>query len=122
MANNDIQLCRASVIADDWVVKGFHIEIDGIELAMRPAHQTGVIALRSVFSSVSSDNLNAAANKLIRQCLENPGVRDRWCDVIDKAIGYLRGYYGEVSDLAIGRQAELIFLRHAIRKYSEAVM
>ena len=55
MANNEIQLCKASIIADDWVVKGFHTQIDGIELALRPGHRAGMIVIRSVFSSVRSD-------------------------------------------------------------------
>jgi hypothetical protein len=112
-------MCRISVIADDWVVKGFHIHVDDVELALRPGNERGVVVIRAVFASTRDDEFREAS-RAVRGYLGNPDVRDHCCGEIDRAIGYLKGYDGELTDLAIGRQAELKFLKCALRRYREA--
>jgi hypothetical protein len=33
-------MCHPSVISDDWVTKGFHLHVEGIELAVRPGNRS----------------------------------------------------------------------------------
>jgi hypothetical protein len=58
-------MCLASVVADDWITKGCHINVDGIELALRPDHNGGVV-FRAVFSSPNTAAVNAAIRRAER--------------------------------------------------------
>jgi hypothetical protein len=107
-------MCKPSVIADDWVTKGFHLHVGRVELAVRPGHKQGMVVFRSVFSSASERAVEVAIESVQRNCLADPEVRKQWRETIDKAIGYLKGYPGELADLANGRMAELSYLKRAL--------
>ena len=107
-------MCKPSVIADDWITKGFHLHVGRVELAVRPGHEQGMIVFRSVFSSASRRAVVAAIEAVQENCLADPRVRAQWRETIDKAIGYLKGCPGELADLANGRMAELAFLKRAL--------
>lgn len=107
-------MCRPSVISADWVVKGFHLYVGNVEVAVRPGHWAGMIVFKSVFSSPAARDVDAATNAVRERCLTDPAVRAQWCDTIDRAIPYLDGYRGELADLANGRKAELAFLKRAL--------
>lgn len=107
-------MCKPSVIADDWITKGFHLHVGRVELAVRPGHKQGMVVFKSVFSSASNRAVEVAINAVEANCLADPQVRAQWRDTIDKAIGYMRGYPGELADLANGRMAELAFLKRAL--------
>ena len=107
-------ICRPSVISDDWVVKGFHLHVHGIELAVRPGHQRGLIVFRSVFSSPTDAQVAGAAAVVAEKCLADREIRAQWRHTIDGAIDFLDGYNGELGDLANGRKAELNFLKRAL--------
>lgn len=110
-------MCRPSPISDDWIIKGFHLHVDDIELAVRPGHASGLIVFASVFSRVDARLVDAAVSLVQTKCVQNPSVRRQWCTTIDRAIGYLDGCTGELADLANGRKAELTFLKHALLVY-----
>jgi hypothetical protein len=40
-------VCLPSAVADDWVKKGCHIHVHGVELTVAPDHQGGVVELSS---------------------------------------------------------------------------
>ena len=81
-------MCRPSPVSDDWVVKGCHIHVDGVELAVRPAHtptyQDGVV-FKKVFRSTSNLAFQAAARKAREECLPDPMVRARWRRALEHA-------------------------------------
>jgi hypothetical protein len=109
-------MCRASVVTDDWVVKGCHIHVDGVELAVRPDHLGGV-TFKKVFASTPDDVADAAIRRARRDCLPDPAVRDRWRRDLGRAMEYVRTYHGELAELANGRQLEFRFLIVALDRY-----
>ncbi len=113
----EFMLCRPSVISDDWVVKGFHLHVEQVELAVRPGHRPGLIVFKSCFASASPQDVDAAERIVRQQCLAHPNVRIQWCNAIERAIGFLEGYDGELAELANGRKAELSFLKKALLAY-----
>jgi len=56
-------MCVPSVVADDWIIKGCHIHVNGIELALHPNH-TGGAVFSSVFSS-PADTVQAAIHRKV---------------------------------------------------------
>ena len=110
-------MCRPSVISDDWVMKGFHVHIEHVELVVRPGHRRGEVVFKNFFSSAAKKDVEAAVKDIRDRCLEDPTVRKQWCSTIDRAIGYLEGYRGELAELANGRKAELTFLKRALLAY-----
>ena len=80
------KICRPSAIYDDWVLKGFHVHVEGVELAVRPGHQTGMIAIKRVFRSGSVAEVDAAKRLLIEKCLSSKMVRDRWVQTLAQWI------------------------------------
>ncbi|MBV8781839.1 MAG: hypothetical protein JO353_10615 [Phycisphaerae bacterium] len=110
----DVPPCKPSVISDDWVLKGFHLHVHRLELAMRPGHRPGMIVFKRVFSSPSTQDVQAAEEVVRKNCLADPAIRAKWRETIDKAINYLSGYNGELKDLANGRMGELTFLKRAL--------
>lgn len=114
------KICRPSAIYDDWVLKGFHVHVEGIELALRPGHQTGMIACKRVFRSDSWVEIDAAKRLLIQKCLSSKIVRDRWVETLGRAMDYLNGYTGDLPDKANGRKYEFRRLQKALLAYKEA--
>jgi hypothetical protein len=109
-------MCVPSVVADDWIGKGCHIHVDGIELALRPDHLGGVV-FSSVFSSDAEFAVEAAKRRAREQCLPNNDERRRWIESIQRAKVHLMSHRGGLRELAIGRVAELHFLEIALRRY-----
>jgi hypothetical protein len=109
-------MCVPSVVADDWITKGCHIHVDGIELAMRPNHLGGVV-FASVFSSPSEAAVDAAIYRARNECLPNDDERRQWIQNIQRAKGHLISQRGVLRTLALGRVAELHFLEIALRRY-----
>lgn len=113
------KICRPSPIYDDWVLKGFHVHVDGVELAIRPGHRGGMIAFKRVFRSDTWAQIDAARRLLIEKCLASKIVRDRWVDTLGRAMTYLNGYSGELPEKANGRKYEFRRLRKALLAYKE---
>lgn len=108
-------MCHTTV-ADDWVLKGCHIKVLGIELAVRPARD-GKIVFRSVFSSPTGIAVDAAIRHAETNCLDDPAVRARWVEDIERAKLLLVSFEGDLHDLARGRLAEMHFLLAALINY-----
>src|SRR5687767_5777227 len=106
-------MCEASIIADDWVTKGCHIDVNGIELMVYDDHK-GQVCFRPVFSSTSNDEWKEAVKLAYDLCLPDPLVRKRWIAKLNSATVHMLGYRGELISLARGRMAEFKFLRLAI--------
>ena len=115
-------MCRPSTVTDDWVVKGCHIHVDGVELAVRPAHsatyQDGFV-FRKVFRSTSDDAFRAAARKAREVCLPDAGVRARWRRALERGMAFVRSFSGEPADKANGRQYEFLRLIWHLDAYEE---
>jgi hypothetical protein len=109
-------VCQASVVADDWIVKGCHIHIGNVELALRPDHRGGIV-FRPVFSSTPAHDATAAVQTPETVCLVDPVVRAKWRRELERAMVYVRGYEGSLETLANGRQLEFRFLIHALDRY-----
>ncbi len=104
---------RISAISEDWVVKGCHIHIDAVELAVRP-DQFGQLIFRKVFSSTSDADFDIAA-RIAMDLLRKPEFRDKLRDSVTRAMTYLMGITGRKRSLARGRLYEFKFLLIAIR-------
>jgi hypothetical protein len=109
-------MCEPSVVADDWITKGFHLTIRGVELAVRPDH-LGTVVFRGVFSSDSPDAIRDAT-RAAQDCLNYEDVRRQWLKRIDSAMLRLDGTFGALRKLAKGRLAELHFLRIAVSRHT----
>ena len=109
-------MCRASTVTDDWVVKGCHIHVDGVELAVRPTHNTKYLdgfVFKKVFRSTPDEAFGGAATKARQECLTDPTVRAKWRRALLGAIAYVRSFAGEPAELANGRQYEFMrLIRH----------
>ena len=109
-------MCVPSVVADDWITKGCHIYVEGIELALRPDHLGGLV-FRSVFSYPADAAIEAAIHRATEECLPDIGERRRWIQSIQRAKVHLMSHRGGLRPLAVGRVAELHFLEIALRRY-----
>lgn len=113
------KICRPSAIYDDWVLKGFHVHVEGIELAVRPGHQPGMIAIKRVFRADSWAEIDAAKRLLIEKCLSSKMVRDRWVQTLARAMDYLNGYRGDLPEKTNGRKYEFRRLQKALHAFKE---
>ncbi len=111
-------MCQASTVAPDWVTKGCHIHVNGVELAVHPDHKGGVVFKR-VFSSSKTKAISAAMKAAIRRCLTNAAVRKQWVKHIDDAMLAMVSETGGLRELALGRLAEMHFLRIALLRYKD---
>jgi hypothetical protein len=111
-------MCRISTVSNDWVVKGFHIHVDGIELAMRPDHSGGIV-FRKVFRS-TSDTDASRATKIAASLLDDPTWRRRFRAAIERGMEFLLGVEGDYHDLARGRTCELHYLKIALDRLEMA--
>jgi hypothetical protein len=102
---------QVSKIAPDWATKGFHVHVDGVELALRPG-QGGSIVIKPVFHSTSSSAFNAAAGKM-QNDLSDLAVRQHLHREAIRARDYLRSL-GVAQ--ATAKAGELTFLIHALKK------
>lgn len=109
-------MCQPSKMSPDWVVKGCHIHVDGVELNIYPDHEGG-IGFREVFSKTHPRRLSAAIRKAWEVCLPDGRVREEWLHKLDMARAYMDGYEGELAEKANGRMLEFKFLRIAIERW-----
>src|SRR5690348_14064384 len=70
-------VCDPSKISQDWVEKGFHIHVDGVELTVSPDHLGGVM-FQVWFSSTPTEDAARAIKTAKDDCLPNWDVRLRW--------------------------------------------
>lgn len=115
-------MCRPSTVTDDWVVKGCHIHVDGVELAVRPTHSVshldGII-FKKVFQSTSGSAFAAAEKKARDVCLADATVRMQWRRSLEHAREYMRSFTGRPRSLANGRQLEFTFLMLHLDAYEK---
>ena len=111
-------MCQPSVVADDWVVKGFHIHIGGVELVVRPDHLGGV-AFFGFFSGDDPGEMAKAVKHAETVCLPDDQVRARWARAARRATELMRTYEGEPAALANGRMLEFKFLILALERYED---
>ncbi|WKN43207.1 RHS repeat-associated core domain-containing protein [Tunicatimonas pelagia] len=100
-----------SKVAPDWAVKGAHIHVDGIELAVKPGAD-GTIVFRSVFSSQNAASVERAINKAHDALNSNPAFREALKDFSTRARDMLK----KGDDLSRSRSGELNFLIKALEK------
>jgi len=106
-------MCEPSKVDDDWITKGCHIDINGVELAVYPDHLGGV-GFRPVFSSTSAKAAHQAIKIAKKRCLPDPAVRERWIRRLQMATVYMLNYPSD--SVANGRMLEFKFLQIAIKR------
>ncbi len=106
-------MCRVSTISDDWIVKGFHLHMEGVELVMRPDH-LGTIVFKKVFRSTPNKDAEAAISRA-QELLEDVEWRARFHREALRAREFLRAR-GLLAELARGRAAEMTFLAAALHR------
>ncbi len=115
-------MCRPSTVMEDWVVKGCHIHVDGVEIAVCPSHspkyKDGVV-FKKVFRSTSSEAFKAAERKAREECLPDPQIRKRWIRALKGGMKFVRSFTGEPADKANGRQFEFKLLILHLKTYGE---
>jgi len=99
-----------SPLADDWVTKGAHVKVDGVELKVLPGNK-GEIVFKSVFSSTPQNRVNAAIAKA-EAALADPAFRERLARTVGRGVGHL----GSGSAAARAKSGELRFLLKILRK------
>lgn len=118
-------MCRPSSVADDWVNKGCHIHVNGIELAIRPTyspHYRDGFVFKKVFPSTPDQMFQAAARKARDECLSDPIERGRWRQALERSMKHVRSFIGQsatLKDLANGRQYEFLRLIRHLDAYEE---
>lgn len=109
-------MCQPSKVSDDWVVKGCHIHIGGVELTVAPDHR-GTVVFRPFFSMTPVALADKAIKTANEDCLSDPAIRDRWIRTIRGATRYMLGYEGKYKSLANGRMLKFKFLILALQRY-----
>jgi len=112
-------MCSPHKIAPDWVVKGCHIEVNGIELVMRPDH-TGRVMFSSVFSSTAENLVKAAIKVATETCIRDPKIRASWIARLEMAMVYMLDADTDdsLAHLANGRMFEFKLLKIAIQRWA----
>jgi hypothetical protein len=115
-------MCRPSTVTDDWVVKGCHIHIDGVELGVRPTHTVAYLdgfVFKPIFRGTSKETFQAAARRAREECLPDPTVRARWRRALERGVAFVQSFAGEPAALANGRLYEFIRLIRHLDVYEE---
>lgn len=111
-------MCNSSKVYEDWVVKGFHIHVKGVELGVYPDHN-GKIGFKSVFANTSQTKLDKAIRHANEQCLPDPDVRKKWYQMVNSARTHLSTYRGKLQTKARGRLLEFTFILIALEREKE---
>ncbi len=119
MASRVLPICRPSTVYDDWVYKGFHINVEGFELRVRPGHKPGMIVLKRFFRRDSLHDIDAARRIAIQKCLSSKAVREKWIETLIHARAYLNGNDAGLPERANGRKREFRYLEKALLAYVE---
>lgn len=100
-----------SPIADDWITKGAHIKVDGVELKLLPG-KDGEMVIKSVFSSTPEAQVQEATKKT-QEALTDPAFRER----LTKTVGRAVKHFGKhAAQAARAKSGELRFLLIILRK------
>ncbi len=111
-------MCQPSKVTDDWVTKGCHIHVNGVELNIYTNHLGG-IDFRPVFSASPPDRVKQAIKTAYEKCLPEPGIRKRWIQRLEMARVFMLNYPGELASLANGRMFDFKLIRIAIERVGE---
>jgi len=111
-------MCEPSKVTHDWVTKGCHIHINGVELNIYTNH-LGEIDFQAVFSSTPPEQVRQAIRTVYDTCLPDPSIRRRWIQRVEMARVFMLNYPGELRALANGRMLELKFIRVAIERWGK---
>src|SRR5262249_21698413 len=101
---------RGHAVADDWAVKGAHVTVNGVELAVRPG-AGGSIVFKPVFSG---DAARAGqAIQAAQELLKDPKFL---ADLLARVV-QARSYVLHLPNAGgVGRSAELHFLQAILRR------
>ena len=98
-------------VTDDWAVKGAHITVDGVELALRP-NVNGGITFKPVFSSTNASALKNATAKA-QQALNDPAFVKAMLEQVQAAKSHVVQYTNTGGP---ARSGELHFLEAALKR------
>ncbi|TCK64997.1 RHS repeat-associated protein, partial [Winogradskyella wandonensis] len=101
---------KISKVAPDWAVKGAHVHIGNIELALKPGNN-GTIVIKSVFNNIKEKHLQAPI-KAVEEALKNPAFRKKLIDYTEKARDLLK----QGNEIERAASGELNFLIKALKK------
>ena len=112
----DIQI---SVVSDDWAMKGCHVHLGALEIAIRPTH-LGDVVFRPVFASDDPGDVRKAG-EVIRGKFEDPRdpLLTQVTEAVQRAMEHLPGIRGGAYTMARGRLAELSRLKRILYAMSE---
>jgi hypothetical protein len=109
-----MQVCQISKISADWITKGCHIHVQGVEMVLRPDHQGGIL-IKKVFEGTSAVYADAAET-CAWKWLGELANRQRLYRDLARGRKFLTAASGALRDLARGRAAELTFVMAALKK------
>ncbi len=111
-------MCQPSKVADDWVVKGCHIHVNGVELVMRPTYDNQILFM-TFFSSSEGREAEEAIRHAESNCLQDPTFRESWSKSLERARLHMLGYEGDgpLKALANGRMFEFRRLVRILERY-----
>jgi hypothetical protein len=118
-------VCEPSVVTEDWITKGVHIHVMGVELNIFTTHRESEFDFRAVFSRDRAKRrkgvnvLDAALRHVREKCLPNPKVRKRWISRLEMARQYMIDYRGEHDSLANGKMYDFKLIRIALERWGE---
>jgi hypothetical protein len=107
-------MCQISKISIDWVRKGFHLHVHGIEVVMRPDHEGGIV-FKKWFRSDSDQDAHPAI-KRAKELLHDIERRRVFYREARHARDFLSHVTGKMGRNAQGKCVELTFLLAALRK------
>ena len=111
-------MCQASTVTDDWVSKGCHIHVNGVELNVFSNH-LGKIDFRAVFSKAPLNLVQQAIKTARELCLPDPETRKKWIRRLEMARVFMNGFEGEPASKARGRMLEFKFIRIALERWED---
>jgi hypothetical protein len=111
-------MCQPSKMADDWVIKGCHVHVNGVELAVVSDHK-GSVSFRAVFSGAPDNKVRAAIKIATEKCLADAKTRKDWAASLDRARVFMLEYPAghDLASLANGRMFEFKMLKLAIERW-----
>ena len=111
-------MCKPSTVTDDWVTKGFHIHVGGVELNVFTNH-LGSFDFRAVFSSTPEVRVKQAIKTAWEVCLPDPLTRRKWLTRLEMARIHMMSYTGKYSIKANGRMFDFKLIRIAIERWGD---
>lgn len=109
-------MCDPSVVSDDWVTKGCHIHIGGVELKVISNHH-GKIVFKGFFAATTEAEFNWAREIAFEECLPSSDIRQKWLKRLESARVFMNDFRSsniKLENKANGRMLEFKFLRFAI--------